>query len=268
MSKVTVVVPVYNIESYFRKCIESIITQTFKDIEIILIDDGSTDSSGIICDEYSGKDSRIRVIHKEHEGLSCARNDGISSSSSPYIMFVDGDDWVEPLFCELPYNTAIESGADFILFNHYSHNVEKSNKTKVCFKEGIISQRQALDMNGMYDFTAAWSALYKRELFDNITFPPGKYYEDVGTTHRLIHMAKKIYYIDRCLYHYVKNRPGSITTELCTKEHPNKREMYATKAKDLYNWGVDDIAMKYAYEGLLKDGCKGSEQKELLDIEP
>lgn len=102
MPKVSVIVPVYNVEPYLRQCLDSIVSQTLKDIEIILIDDGSTDGSGEICDEYKREDHRIRVIHKVNEGLSAARNDGIDASTAPYIMFVDGDDWVEPEFCETP----------------------------------------------------------------------------------------------------------------------------------------------------------------------
>ena len=265
MPKVTVIVPVYNVEKYIRKCIDSICSQTLTDIEIILVDDGSTDGSGNICDEYSEKDPRIRVIHKENEGLSCARNDGILASSSTYIMFVDGDDWVESDFCKMPYNVAVEYGADIVLFNHYIHYAEKVITRKVNFSEGIISKRQAMYIN-VECFETAWSGIYMRELFSKIKFPPGKYYEDVGTTHRLIYEAKTFYYIDKSLYHYLKNRPGSITTEIYTKEHPCRRELYITKARNLYNWGYDDLALKYAYEWVLRGGCRKNEQKEFLEI--
>ena len=103
MSKISIIVPVYNVEPYLPKCIDSLISQTMEEIEIILVDDGSTDRSGKICDAYAEADDRIRVIHTQNHGLSCARNEGIDASTATYIMFVDGDDWVERRFCEIPY---------------------------------------------------------------------------------------------------------------------------------------------------------------------
>lgn len=127
MPKISLIVPVYNVEDYLKECLDSIINQSLKDIEIILIDDGSTDSSGLICDEYAQCDCRIKVIHKRNEGLSCARNDGIDASSSPYLMFVDGDDYLVSKFCETPYKSALKYNADLVLF---SYNNIKDNVIK------------------------------------------------------------------------------------------------------------------------------------------
>ena len=114
MPKVSVIVPIYKVKPFLRQCIDSIINQTLKDIEIILVDDGSVDGEAEICDEYAIHDKRIKVIHKNNEGLSAARNDGLDQATAPYIMFVDSDDWVEPEFCELPY-TAGEKHYGFIM---------------------------------------------------------------------------------------------------------------------------------------------------------
>ena len=117
MPHVSVIVPVYNVEEYLRKCIDSIVAQTLKDIEIILVDDGSTDGSGTICDEYASQDKRVRVVHKINGGLSSARNTGIEAASAPFLMFIDSDDWVEPNFCEKPYLAAKNNNADLVLFS-------------------------------------------------------------------------------------------------------------------------------------------------------
>ena len=116
MPKVSVIIPVYNVESYLRKCVDSIIGQTLINIEIILVDDGSTDRSGSICDEYRRQDGRIQVIHKANGGLSSARNVGIDAASAPYIMFLDSDDWAEPGFCEIPYDAAVDTNSDLVIF--------------------------------------------------------------------------------------------------------------------------------------------------------
>ena len=117
MSEISILVPVFNVEPYLEKCLKSLLAQTFQDIEIILVDDGSTDGSGEICDRFATTDERIHVIHKPNEGLSCARNIGISASTAPYIMFADSDDWVEPDFCQSPYRAAVDNNADLVLFS-------------------------------------------------------------------------------------------------------------------------------------------------------
>lgn len=110
MYEISIIVPVYNVEKYIRRCIDSLITQTFKSIEIILIDDGSKDTSGAICDEYALKDERVKVIHKENGGVSSARNVGLDNATGTYIMFCDPDDYVDPTWCEKLYNSIIKRG--------------------------------------------------------------------------------------------------------------------------------------------------------------
>ena len=140
MCKVSVIVPIYNIKQYLPRCIDSIRNQTLKDIEIILIDDGSTDGSSEICDQYAAVDPRVRVLHKENEGLSAARNDGIQMARADYIMFVDGDDWVEPEFCELPYRAAVGNNVDAVSFLHVTVS-ENGVKEKCSFRgEGLVKK--------------------------------------------------------------------------------------------------------------------------------
>lgn len=122
MIKISIIVPLYNVEEYLSKCIETLINQTLKEIEIILIDDGSTDKSSKICDEYAKRDSRIRVIHQKNVGVSQARNNAIQIASGEFVMFVDGDDWIEEQTCEIAYNTAVEKKADALMFDYISES--------------------------------------------------------------------------------------------------------------------------------------------------
>lgn len=198
---ISVIVPIYNIENYLPKCLNSLAAQTFKDVEFILIDDGSTDRSGEIAESYSS-DKRFQVFHTENRGLSAARNYGIEQSHGEYIMFVDGDDWVTPDFCRLPYRAAIENDADLIIFGRYIEKLGKIKKEKTARKkapEGIIDTFTAFE----YGRNEAWNKLYKRELFQGIGYPEGRIHEDIATTHKLIQIANKIIYLSEPLYCHV-----------------------------------------------------------------
>ena len=264
--KISVIIPVYNIEPYLKWCIDSVIGQTLEDIEIILVDDGSTDRSGCICDEYAANDARIRVIHKQNEGLSAARNAGLTASKAPYIMFVDGDDWVEYDFCETPYRIAVKNNVDVVLFGYNSvFNDGRIAKIETQAKRGELSEAEALRFN-VYCACFAWMGLYRRELFDGIRFPIGVTHEDVGTTHRLIHAAHKIYLINDHLYNYRMNRPGSITTSWNDQSHLDVKEMLTRKTSDLCNWGYEELAQKDALTLMVKYGWRRPDQKSFVEI--
>ena len=187
---VSVIVPIYNIEDYVKKCLDSLVAQTLKDVEFILIDDGSTDNSGRIADQYSS-DPRFHIFHTENRGLSAARNYGIDQSHGEYLMFVDGDDWVSPEFCRIPYETAIANKADLIIFqvNRIKNGKTRNNKRAAkSIRTGIVDNYTAIRCGG----DVAWNKLYKRELFDGIRYPEGRVYEDIATTYKLAHIAKHI----------------------------------------------------------------------------
>lgn len=262
--KVSVIVPVYNVESYLRQCLDSIINQTLKDIEIILIDDGSVDNSGCICDEYKNGDKRIRVVHKTHEGLSCARNYGVCISTAPYIMFVDSDDWVEPEFCKLPYVMADDNDADLVLFTHkIIANDGTIIRNKICISNGIVTKDVAMHYN-LYVANAAWLGLYHRKLFNNILFPPGKYYEDVGTIHRLIYKAERICMVSMELYCHRVGRLGSITTGTGSRLQTDLKDMLMMRAQNLFDWGYLEDASNICIPMLIKYGYADSELKQLV----
>lgn len=235
MCKVSVIVPVYNIKQYLPKCIDSIRNQTMKDIEIILVDDGSTDGSAEMCDQYTSEDPRIRVLHKENEGLSAARNDGIQMARADYIMFVDGDDWVEPGFCELPYQAAIEHNVEVVCFRYTTildnGKRDESNPQEDCFlAKSDIPILQRLE---------AWSKLYHRKLFEDILFPVRRVYEDIATTHRLLQSANGIYIINQILYYYRKHRLNSITETAAPQYIRDHSWALFSRLQDFDNWGVD-----------------------------
>lgn len=211
---ITIIVPVYNIENYITRCIESVINQTYKNLEIILVDDGSKDNSGKICDEYEKKDERIRVIHKINGGLSDARNAGIEQARGILITFLDGDDYIEENHIEYLYNMLIKYNADISVCQFkiiYENEEEKILKLKKN-KERVLDNVKALEIM-LYNkrfCNSTCTKLYKKELFDNIQFPKGKLYEDLGTTYKLIEKCKKLVYGNLQTYNYLINRKDSI----------------------------------------------------------
>lgn len=209
---ISIIVPVYKVEPYLEKCIQSIINQTYKNIEIILVNDASPDNCGNICDEYALKDSRIKVIHKEYNtGLSDTRNIGISRAIGEYIGFVDSDDYVNETMYENMYKLLIEKDADVCICNFY--NVEGDKFSIKNPKKGIreyskieILKEILIDREIQ---SYAWNKLYKRTLFNNIKYPIGKKYEDIGTTFYLLEKCNKVVVSDEPEYYYL-NRSDSI----------------------------------------------------------
>lgn len=217
----SIIVPIYKVEKYIHQCIDSIINQTYKNIEIILVDDGSPDSCGSICEEYAKKDVRVKVIHKRNGGLSDARNEGLKIAKGKYIGFVDSDDYIKEDMYEYLYNLIIENQAEistcgfFLKYENEEKIVESKNNPKskiLCNnKEGI---RRLLVQNKVQNY--AWNKLYKKSLFDDIEYPKGKKMEDLGTTYKLFSKAKKVVLGEEFKYIY-RQRIDSITGTLDTK---------------------------------------------------
>ena len=202
--KISIIVPVYNVGKYLKKCLESIINQTYKNIEIILIDDGSTDNSASICDQYKKIDKRIKVIHQENKGLSGARNIGLKNITGDYITFIDSDDYVEIDYIEFLYKLIKEDNYDISAcnFNKIINNKQEKNKLQDKY---ILNSEQALyevfDINNSFT-QSAWAKLYKRDLFNNNYFPEGKIYEDIETIGNILLKVNKIIYSTIPKYNY------------------------------------------------------------------
>lgn len=210
--RISVIVPVYNVEKYIHRCVDSILTQTFAAFDLILVDDGSPDHCGAICDEYAEKDSRIHVIHRENGGLSAARNSGIdwalANSDSQYLTFIDSDDWVHPQFLESLISSACAMNAPVSMagmcrvtdFDPETMAPKKLPEAQCLSAEELFLRRE--------DFNYAWGKLYSRELFRTLRYPEGKVFEDVFTTYRALFAAKKIALVDEPLYFYYYNQEG------------------------------------------------------------
>lgn len=219
---ISVVVPIYNVEKYLKKCIDSIVYQTYRNLEIILCDDGSTDSCSQICDKYAEMDSRVKVIHKKNGGLSDARNVGIESSTGKYILFIDSDDFIDENMIFYLYDALIKNQADMACCQRQEVDENgrklKSNKEYNTFivNENEECMRELLK-NPQMD-TVAWGKLYIRSMFKDVRYPVGKHHEDVFTTYKLIAQCQKIF-VGEEKYYYYRIRTDSIMTSTFNKKH-------------------------------------------------
>jgi len=217
--KITVIVPVYKVESYLHKCVDSIINQTYTNLEIILVDDGSPDNCGAICDEYAKKDIRIVVIHKENGGLSSARNAGLNIAAGDYIAFIDSDDTIELEMFEQMFTVIQSENADMVICGV---KCVDENGLEVDFRSApivnsIMDKKQAFQsISQSVWHVTVWNKLYKADLFKDIRFPEGKVHEDEFTVHHIFNKCEKIVTTDEKLYIYLQ-RSGSITSDYSIK---------------------------------------------------
>ena len=212
-SVISIIVPVFNVEKYLKRCLNSIINQAFQNFELILVDDGSTDNSGKICDEYKLKDNRIKVIHQENAGLSVARNVGIESAVGQYIGFVDADDYISYNMYEVLYNCLIENNADVAvcgLYNCFANKkVPQYKKKEFYLLDNITALKMALE--GVVFSVHAVNKLYKRKLFKDNMFPKGKLSEDAFVIPKVLYESNKVAVKTLPMYYYVHHN-DSITT--------------------------------------------------------
>ncbi len=213
-NQISVIVPVYNVETYLARCVDSILAQTYQNLEVILVDDGATDSSGAICDDFAAKDSRVRVIHKANGGLSSARNAGLEAATGEYIAFVDSDDWIEPdayahlLHLMQKYQVQLACGG------RYDVSGKTGERTVgLCpKKEEVISGEELAGRIFLWDGcdSSACDKLYHHSLVKNFRYPEGKVCEDVPVTYKIVLQAKQAAMSDRPFYNYY-HRAGSIS---------------------------------------------------------
>ncbi len=275
---ITIVVPVYNVEPYLYQSLDSITNQTYRNLDIILIDDGSTDNSGHICENCAKHDKRIRVFHKPNGGLSSARNLGINEANGKYICFIDSDDYIAPTYVSFLYDLIIRFNADISICPLYHLQNDRSK----CRKYGNAQKKlnrsdtfKLLFADSKFVGLYACNKMYRTKLFETIRYPEKQYYEDSGTTYRLINLCSIIAYGDTPQYYYRINRPGAITSSSATDiekyrdklmfmDHMNEfiRANYinaydAYISKYLYDLvGILSVSMNYPDSALYKDVCK------------
>ena len=264
---VSVIVPVYKVEPYLERCLDSLVSQTLKEIEIIVIDDGSPDRCGEICDAYAAKDVRFRVVHQENAGVSAARNVGIELARADYLMFVDPDDWVDPEYCRLPYQTALEHSADLVLFPYLRHVNGRNTIHTPDDLEGVKSRDEAVKLLFHGIGVGPTNKCYHRNLFSTLRFPEGRLYEDNAVTHWAVYSAETVFFLRRPLYYYYR-RKGSTTQALTHRAVEDRYELVSGQCTDLENWGYAEEAEKrrllLCYWYLLSEGFNGKNSRECL----
>ena len=202
---VSVIIPIYNVEFFLRQCIDSVLTQTFHAFEVILVDDGSTDGSGMICDEYKSKDSRIKVVHKANGGVASARKAGLEISCGKYIAYIDSDDWVEQNHLQVMVEFAEEQNADMVICDFYKNrgnHIEYVKNEPSAFDTPSIM----IDMLRGHIHAGVVLKLFRKSLFNRfLTFPLYNYYEDMFISISALHYAQKVSYLNRATYYYRYN---------------------------------------------------------------
>ena len=216
--KISVIIPVYNVEKYLEKCIDSILNQTYKNLEIILVDDGSNDNSGNMCDKFAREDKRVRVIHKKNGGASSARNAGLDIATGEYIGFIDSDDFVDLDFYEVLYNNLVEENADMSmckLLDCYG-DVNKTNKKVTKF---VYTTEEAIKVVLEAKITSVFAVnkLYKRDIFNGLRYKEGDIAEDAEIILDVLMKCKKVVFLDAEKYYYI-HRENSVTTSKFNRE--------------------------------------------------
>jgi glycosyltransferase involved in cell wall biosynthesis len=214
MDKISVIVPVYKVQDYLGRCVDSILAQTYPELEVILVDDGSPDGCGALCDRYAAQDARVRVIHKANGGLSSARNAGMDAATGTWLAFVDSDDWLDPTMLELLHRLCVEHEAQIAECGSRSLYADRTENSAT--ETGEVTEAtplQALDGNLDYKnfFVMSWNKLYRADIARGVRFPEGRIHEDEFTTHRFYLAAQKIVAVDTAAYNYDRRREGSIT---------------------------------------------------------
>lgn len=246
MATISVIVPVYNVEHYIEHCVHSILQQTYTDFELILVDDGATDSSPAICDRLADTDVRVQVIHKENGGLSDARNAGIEQATGQYLAFIDSDDWVEPTFLETLFSDIQRTDADIAVVNFRRvYDDDRPAKTDTV-SAAVLSGKDALlrcyDGKGTY-LTVAWNKLYKRSLFQTERYPVGRLHEDGFTTYKLLYAAQRVCISEEVLYNYLQ-RTNSIMNDRFTLERTDEYYVYQARGAFFAEHGLQELMPK------------------------
>lgn len=279
---ISVIIAAYNIEAYLPRCMDSLLSQTYDNLELILVNDGSTDGTGKLCDYYAAKDVRVRVIHQENRGLSGARNAGLSIARGAYIGYVDGDDWVEPDMYKEMYRACKLQDAQVAVCAYKQVGNEKAEQS-FTKEHYVLDREEALDIylcdNRLFHiYNSVWSKLFQRELVEGMLFPEGKKSEDIMYTTKALANCRKCVFLDIPYYNYVIDRPGSIMNRgLHQRRFDDEIPFWEEQITYLAERGMELHAQKAAYhfyrrmlfyyldfsERKMKNSCK--ELAELLE---
>lgn len=244
---ISVIVPIYKVEDYLDRCIQSIVEQTYRNLEILLVDDGSPDRCPDICDTWAKRDKRIRVIHKKNGGLSDARNVGIDQSNGDWILFIDSDDYILPSMCERLFKVAKTTQSDIAVCSYFMDygDRKKSLKPFIKDKQKILSRDEAMNLYFVHhpvEFVVAWNKLYRSKVFfdeQRVRYPVGWLHEDEFTTYKIFYSANRVVWIQDELYGYIQ-RDGSITANYGKKN----LEAFIAYSQDTFTW-CDKWAPQY-----------------------
>lgn len=254
---ISLIVPIYKVEKYLIRCIDSAINQTYTNLEIILVDDGSPDKCGDICDKYALSDFRVKVIHKDNGGLSDARNEGIKLSKGKYISFLDSDDWIDENYVEKLYQLLKSSDSDISILNYFKTSDNHIQIDIIKEEIQILTNIQAIGK--MYDkktkvqMIVSWGKLYKKRLFKNIKFPIGKIHEDEFTTYKLFYYSKKIIISSAKMLYYTQRKDSIVGSVFNIKNHSDAYEAFEERLNffklreqhELYNRTCKEMFLYY-----------------------
>lgn len=255
--KISVIVPVYNVEKDIENCLDSIIAQEYKNLQIILVDDGSTDNSGNICDKYSNIDTRIEVIHKQNRGLADARNVGLKHANGKYIAFLDSDDYIYPTFYKELYRMVKEHDADIGECDFLRINIDKKEDAKKIlekqeekFSQELLSNIEALKLlygprlKPYIKKVVVWNKIYKKDIFNDIRFPLGKLHEDEYTTYKILNKANKIVSTNKKLHGYMQTPNSIMRQEIKWQRIEDNLDAYIKSSEFFQNANNKEIEMK------------------------
>ncbi|WP_391116738.1 glycosyltransferase family 2 protein [Psychrobacillus sp. L3] len=244
---ITVIVPIYKVEAYLHRCVDSILNQTYKNLEILLIDDGSPDKCGEICDEYAKLDERIKVIHKKNGGLSDARNAGIEIAKGEYISFIDSDDWIHVEYIEKLYQLLRKTDSDISVCDFIrtsTEDIQGENSKEIIYEySNVEALGQFLD-KFYVQMVIACGKLYKRKLFEEIRFPVGRIHEDEFTTYKLIYKAEKIVLTTDQLLYYWQRKDSIMGVGFNIKNRLHAIDAYKERAEFFEKVGLKGLSHK------------------------
>lgn len=267
-SLISIIIPVYNVCEYLEKCLDSVINQTYTNLEIILVDDGSSDGSEKICDEYALKDKRIKVIHKENRGVASARNEGVKHSTGVYIGWIDSDDYACPNMFERLYELAQKNNADIVICSNYINEINDDDSKAEVYTKTVKDVMSDVLLDEITSHL--WNKLFKRKLFDNIIFPDISVAEDVAVMHKIFEKANNVTFTNEKLYLYFRRRSNNLTNNyklmaenrICRAEQFIERSVYADKkglndvSDKLFAKGIHFYISGYLYQLISRDDCR------------